>query len=93
MALGQGGGLMLQGAREGVLRGLRPYNLHGELYLEVQYAFADDPRGPVHGARLPHDALYPNPQPGDRVRLHFVMNMLVKVEAAGPAAGGARWGA
>ena len=83
---------MLQGAREGVLRGLRPYSLHGEVYFEVHYALADEPGGPVHGARLPHDALYQNPQAGDRVRLHFVMNMLVKVEAADRAADAARSG-
>ncbi len=80
---------MLQGAREGVLKGLRPYNLHGEAYYDVHYAFAEEPGDAVHGARLPHDALYPNPQPGDRVRLHFVMNLLVKVEPSGAQPGAA----
>ncbi len=90
MRLRPGSGLMLQGAREGILAGLRAYSLHGEVYYDVRYALADDPDGQAHGARLPHDALYPNPQAGDRVRLHFVMDMLVKVEAAGRAAGAAR---
>ncbi len=72
---------MLQGARDGLLRGLRPYSLHGETYFEVQYVLADDPGGAVHAARLPHDAIERAPRPGDRVRLHFVMNLLVKVEA------------
>jgi hypothetical protein len=92
MHLRPGSGLMLQGAREGILTDLRPYNLHGEVYYEVRYTLADDPGGPAHGARLPHDALYPNPQAGDRVRVHFVMNMLVKVEPANRAAGAARPG-
>jgi hypothetical protein len=83
---------MLQGAREGILSDLRPYNLHGEVYYEVRYALADGPGGPAQGARLPQDALYANPQPGDRVRLHFVMNMLVKVEPANSSAGAARPG-
>jgi hypothetical protein len=79
---------MLQGTCDGILQGLRPYSLHGETYYELQYALAAEPGGPVHGARLPHDALYADPRPGDRVRLHFVMNMLVKVEAASVASGG-----
>lgn len=79
---------MLAGMREGILRDLRPYNLHGEIYYDLRYAFADEPGGPLHGARLPHDALYANPRPGDRVRLHFLMNMLVKVEGAAGATGG-----
>ena len=83
---------MLQGVREGILKELRPYNLHGEVYFELHYLFVDGPGGPVHGARLPHDALYPDPRPGDRVRLHFVMNMLVKVEAATTEAGAGRPG-
>ena len=77
--------MLLQGEREGVLRALRSYALHGETYYEVQYTLADQPDGPVHGARLPHDALDVTLRPGDRVRLHFVLNMLVKV---GPAATG-----
>jgi hypothetical protein len=81
---------MLAGMREGILQDLRPYNLHGETYYELRYALADEPGGPAHGARLPHDALYANPQPGDRVRLHFLMNMLVKVEAVAGAPGGGR---
>ncbi len=83
---------MLQGARDGILKGLRPYNLHGEVYYDLHYALADDAEGTTRGARLPHDALYPEPRPGDRVRLHFVMNMLVKVEAATREAGAARSG-
>ena len=79
---------MVHGMREGVLLGLQPYSLHGETYYEVRYAFADERGRPVHGARLPHDALFPDPKPGDRVRLHFVMNMLVRVEAACDDAGG-----
>lgn len=74
--------MMIQGVREGVLRDLRSYDLHGTRYVEVHYALADDPAGPVRGARLPHDALYSDPRTGDRVRLHFVLNMLVKVEPA-----------
>ena len=83
---------MLQGARGGILQGLRPYNLHGEVYYDLHYVLAEDAEGATRGARLPHDALYPDPRPGDRVRLHFVMNMLVKVEAATTEAGAARSG-
>ncbi len=80
---------MLQGARAGRLEGLRTYSLHGELYYEVHYVLAGEPSSPVRAARLPHDALYRDPRPGDEVRLHFLMNMLVKVEAAeGTAAAG-----
>jgi hypothetical protein len=73
---------MLQGARAGTLKGLRPYSLHGERYYEVHYVIAGESGSPVRAARLPHDALYPDPRPGDAVRLHFVVNMLVKVEVA-----------
>lgn len=33
-------------------------------------------------ARIGTESVYPDPKPGDRVRLHFVMNVLVRVERA-----------
>jgi hypothetical protein len=79
--------MLLQGEREAVLRAVRAYPLHTETYYEVHYTLADAPDGPVHGARLSHDAMAADLRPGDRVRLHFVLNMLVKMEPAADASG------
>jgi len=71
---------MIQGSKEGYIERVTPVDLHGQKYFDIAYRTADDPAATMHVARLGDDAIYAAPQPGDRIRLHFLMNLVMKVE-------------
>ena len=70
---------LLPGSRDGVLRRVTPFDLHGERYYHLLYAMAESPDR-LAEARVAHEAIYPDPQPGDGVRLYFMMGVVTKVE-------------
>ncbi len=59
-----------------VLQAVQPYELHGVRYYQIQYA-GDD--GQAQMARLSHDMLYPDPQPGDAVDVHAILGIVDRV--------------
>jgi len=73
---------MLHGTREGVLREVRPLAIHGSPYCDVYFQLADQPEGQIGSGRIGTESIYPNARSGDRAKLHFVMNLLVRVERA-----------
>jgi hypothetical protein len=70
---------LLPGSRDGVLRRVTPFDLHGERYYHLFYSLAESPEQ-VAEARVAHDAIHAPPQPGDAVRIHFMMGVVMKVE-------------
>ncbi len=70
---------LLQGSRSGVLRGVTSFDLHGERYYHLLYIFDDAPDRAAE-ARVAHDAIYADPQPGDRVTVHAVMGVVTRIE-------------
>ena len=76
------GGKMLHGAKEGVLKDVRPLAIHGSPYCDVYFQLAGQPEGQIGSGRIGTESIYPNARSGDRVKLHFVMNLLVRVERA-----------
>lgn len=70
---------LLPGSQDGVLRGIRPFDLHGERYYHILYALAESPERTTE-ARVAHDAIYDRPQPGDEVCIHLIMGVVTKVE-------------
>ncbi|OGG56238.1 MAG: hypothetical protein A3F84_10235 [Candidatus Handelsmanbacteria bacterium RIFCSPLOWO2_12_FULL_64_10] len=70
---------LLPGSRDGVLRGVTPFDLHGERYYHLLYALAESPERTAE-ARVAHDAIYDHPQPGDEVRIHSMMGVVTRVE-------------
>ncbi len=73
---------MLHGVQEGVLKELRPLAIHGSPFYDVYFQLADRPTGQIASGRIGTESMYPEAKPGDRVKLHFVMNVLVRVEKA-----------
>lgn len=73
---------MLHGAKEGVLREVRPLAIHGSPYCDVYFQLADQPEGQIISGRIGTESIYLDARFGDRVTLHFVMNLLVRVERA-----------
>ena len=59
---------------EATLQAVRPYELHGIVYYQLLYALDTDPT--PREARLSHDMVYPDPQPGDRVDVHAILGVV-----------------
>jgi hypothetical protein len=73
---------MLHGVQEGVLIELRPLAIHGSPFYDVYFRLADRPNGQIDSGRIGTESMYPGAKSGDRVKLHFVVNVLVRVEKA-----------
>jgi hypothetical protein len=70
------------------VQGVQPYELHGTLYYQVRYVVDGDDR--PREARLSHDMAYPDPQPGDRVEVHAILNVvdgIRRLDESAPDAG------
>jgi hypothetical protein len=73
---------MLKGSRDAVLHRLQPISVHGQLSYDVHYTFADEPEGQTRVARVGTEAVAPNLQPGDRIRLDFLVGVVTGVQRA-----------
>ena len=73
---------MLQGAHEWILKDVRPLAIHGSPYYDVYFQISGQPEGQIGSGRIGTESIYPDARSGDRVRLHFLMNVLVRVERA-----------
>ena len=70
---------MLKGSRDAVLQRLQPISIHGQLSYDMHYTFADEPDGPMRVARVGPETLSPGLQPGDSVRLDFIVGAVTAV--------------
>ena len=62
--------------------GVQPYDLHGTRYYRL--IFVPEGQEQPREARLSHDMVYPDPQPGDTVEVHALLGVVdgvTKVEA------------
>ena len=62
-----------------MLQRLQPISIHGQLSYDVAYTFADEPDSQVRVARVGPEALASGLQPGDRVRLDFLVGVVTAV--------------
>ena len=70
---------MLKGSRDAVLHRLQPISVHGQLSYDVHYTFADEPDGAVRVARIGGEAIDTSIQPGDTVRLDFLVGVVTAI--------------
>jgi hypothetical protein len=56
---------------EAVIRAIQPYELHGVRWYRIAYE-----------ARFSFDVIYPDPQPGDRVRIRKLLGVVDRIEKA-----------
>ena len=70
---------MLKGSREAVLRKMQPISIHGQLWYDLHYLFADEPDGQARVARVGPEAIAPGIQAGDRILLDFVVGVVTAV--------------
>jgi hypothetical protein len=74
---------------EAIIRAIEPYDLHGVRWYRIAYSPAATPAA-VSEARFSWDVIYPNPQPGDRVRIRTLLGVIDRVERGtgnGPRSG------
>jgi hypothetical protein len=71
---------MLKGTREGLLKKLQPVSIHGQVSLDLFFTDVEDPDGQIHVARMGPEAVARNIEPGDRIRIEYLVGVAVKVE-------------
>ncbi len=71
--------LLLPQSRAGVLRAIRPVDIHGDRWVDLAVDLED---GVTTTGRLAASELPADLAPGDRVSVRFVMGQMTKVERA-----------
>jgi hypothetical protein len=75
---------MLKGTRDGILKRIQPVSIHGQLSCDVFFMSVDDPDGQIHVARLGPESVADNLEPGDRIRVEYLVGTAVKVTRVVP---------
>ncbi|MGE3706092.1 MAG: hypothetical protein AB7I13_12520 [Vicinamibacterales bacterium] len=75
---------MLKGTRDGLLKKLQPVSIHGQVSIDLFFTDVDDPDGQIHVARMGPEAIVRNLEPGDRIRVEYIVGVPVKVERVVP---------
>jgi hypothetical protein len=70
---------MLKGTRDAILRKIQPVSIHGQLSFDVFFVDPDDPDGQVSLARLGPEAVPRNLQPGDRIKVEYLVGVPTSV--------------
>ena len=70
---------MLKGSWDVLLRRIQPVSIHGQISWNVYYTETDDPEGPVAMARVAPESMDRGLEPGDRIRLHYVLGAVTSV--------------
>jgi hypothetical protein len=77
---------MLKGTRDGILKRVQVVSIHGQVSWDVFFTDSDDPDGQVHLARLGPEAVAHNVEPGDRIRIEYLVGVPVRVTRVVPIA-------
>lgn len=70
---------MLKGFREAVFRKVESVSIHGQVSWDVYFSDADDPNAPIQKARVDPDAVDRGLEPGDRIRLEYLVGNVISV--------------
>jgi hypothetical protein len=76
-------GDFFQREADAVLRIVTPYQVHGALFYEIGFSMTGDPPDSVRRARVSDNLVYPDPKPGDRVKIAFLMGNVMRVVKLG----------
>jgi len=75
---------MLKGTRDAILLKVQPISIHGQISWDVYFADVDDPEGPTHAARVGPETVSHRLEPGDRIRLEYVLGSVIGVTKLQP---------
>lgn len=76
---------MLKGTRDGILKKVQPVSIHGQVSWDVFYSTVEEPDGQITVARLGPENVDQNLEPGDRIRVEYLVGVAVKVTRVVPA--------
>lgn len=71
---------MLRGTQIGILKRVQPLSIHGQVSYDVHYVLVDDEQQYPQVARVGAEDVASNVEPGDRIRLHVLLNQVTRVE-------------
>jgi hypothetical protein len=74
---------VLKGSREVILRKVQPMSVHGQIAWDLFFCDVDDPDGPVTVARVGPESASDRLEPGDRLRLEYVLGSVVGITRVG----------
>jgi hypothetical protein len=77
---------MLKGTRDGILKKVQPVSIHGQVSWDVFYSTVEEPDGQITVARLGPENVDQNLEPGDRIRVEYLVGVAVKVTRIVPTA-------
>lgn len=75
---------MLKGTKEGIVTKLQPVSIHGQMSIDVYFTDAGEPDGQVSVARVGSEAVDATIEPGDTVKLDYLVGQVVKVSRVVP---------
>jgi predicted alpha/beta superfamily hydrolase len=70
--------MFLSGSKDATLQQVQMVDIHGTVYCDVVYTH--DGEQQMHTARIGKEDIYADPQPGDAVRVSYVMNVVTRVQ-------------
>ena len=70
---------MLKGTRTAVIERIQRVSIHGQISLDVFWMDPDDPEPELRHARVGDEAVPKDLSSGDKVTLHYLMGMVVKI--------------
>ena len=73
---------MVTGSREGVLRQIRPISIHGQISWNIYFNDPEDLNGPVEMARVGPESVVNGLEPGDLIRLEYLLGAVTNVTRA-----------
>ena len=68
---------------EADLKLVRAFNVHGARFVEIGFSLSEDPPETMRRARVSDNLIYPDPQPGDRVKIAMLMGNVSRVVKIG----------
>jgi hypothetical protein len=75
---------MLKGSREGIVKRIQPISIHGQITLDVQFVYPDDPNDQTQVARLGPEAVDPGLEPGDHITVEYLLGVATSVKRSRP---------
>ena len=76
---------MLKGTRDAELKTIHPISVHGQKSWEIVFTHLDDPEEQLRAARVGPEAIEAGTlEVGDRVRLEYLVGVVVKVTRLAP---------
>lgn len=70
--------MIMSGKKEATLQNVQLVDIHGTRFYDIAYAHDDEP-GHTRVARIGVEDAYPGPQPGDSIRVSYLMNVATEI--------------